>query len=152
MTMKSWSAGFRSRNLQYPTRAGHSAQENPGVGCACPQPSSRTLRISRFFVLLLLHRGQAGGSLRWSEGLSGKLRLGARLMVKGKQGFFKIFTIKCCEHRFLLSDSVVSRQETTFLPRIVPQKKLCSVRTRQEVPIFAVRLTPDLLLGSRSSP
>ena len=51
MTMKWWAAGFRSRNLQYTTRAGHSATETSGVGCARRQPHSRTLwklRFSRF--------------------------------------------------------------------------------------------------------
>ena len=73
MVMKSMQVGFRSKNVQYTTGASPSAQEKSGVACARPHPPSRTSGFSRFS-----RTGQSGGSLRWSEGLAGKLRLGAR--------------------------------------------------------------------------
>ena len=42
-----------------------------------PTIVSNILKIA-IFEIWPGHRGQAGGSLRWSEGLAGKLRLGAR--------------------------------------------------------------------------
>ena len=73
MAMNWWFPGFRSGNVQYTTRAALSAKETCGVACATLQPRSRTLWKSLFSWTL-----QSVSSLSGSEGLAGKLRLGAR--------------------------------------------------------------------------
>ena len=65
MTMKFPAMGFRSKKLQYTTGAGHSAKENSGVGCACPQPS----KIAIFATTYIGDRlGELyGGARVWQE-------------------------------------------------------------------------------------
>ena len=100
--MKSWSAGFRSRNLQYTTRAGHSAKENSGVGCACTP--TIVSNIEDFAIFRNGHPLQPGWSLRWSEGLTGKLRLGARLNI--------VVLFRACLHNLDLVHRVLNLIET----------------------------------------